>query len=120
MALCRPNQLCDDAGESITVVVFVGGVHLDAGVASSGFERDAMGQGSMWYDPSQALEDRGSSSCDGSQGMGVVFRELFLSAVVPTGLREPCSLVSDAATLLTAVKVGQKELRNTLSGIGPS
>ena len=105
MALCRPNQLFDDACESIAVVVFVGGVHLNAGIASSGFKRDAMGQGSMWYDPNQALEDRGPDSRDGSQGVGVVFRELSVSAVVPTGLRESCGLGSDALALLATGKV---------------
>ena len=47
-------------------VVFVGGVYLDAGVMSSGLARDDIHQGSMWHDPTEALEDRRSDSRDGS------------------------------------------------------
>jgi len=57
----RPDKCGDDASQSIAVMVFVGGLYADVGVATAGIERHNVGQSPMSYDSFETVEARGAN-----------------------------------------------------------
>jgi hypothetical protein len=90
----RSDELCDDAGEPVAIVVVERGLHVADGVAAVWFAGHGDGAGALRHDPVEALEIGSLGADHGSSGVDFAVGELSVSAGVRPGVRELAAVVA--------------------------